>query len=49
MMIRKPKKVCASLNYIEHFFILASAFPGCISIPIFFSLLSIKYELQFLQ
>ena len=40
-MNRKHKKVCATLNYIEHFLILASAVTRCISISIFVSLLSI--------
>ena len=34
-MIRKHKKFCPNLNYIEHFLILASAFTGCISISDF--------------
>ena len=38
---RKHKKVCATLNYIEHFLILASAITGCISISAFASLLGI--------
>ena len=38
-MSRKHKKVCTTLNYIEHFLILASI--GCISISTFASLLSI--------
>ena len=41
LMSRKHKKVCTTLNYIEHFFILASTVTGCISIPAFASLLSI--------
>ena len=40
-MSRKYKKVCASLNYIEHFLILASAVTGCISISAFNSFLGI--------
>ena len=31
LMIRKYKKVCTTLNYIEHFLILASTITGCIS------------------
>ena len=38
---RKHKKVCATLNYIEHFLILASAITGCISISAFASLIGI--------
>ena len=32
LMCNKHKKVCATLNYIEHFLILGSAVAGCISI-----------------
>ena len=41
LMSRKHKKVCTTLNYIEHFLILASAITGCISISVFASLLGI--------
>ena len=37
-MSRKHKKVSATLNYIEHFLILASAITGCILISAFASL-----------
>ena len=37
-MSKRPKKVCITLNYIEHFLILASAVTGCISISAFVSL-----------
>ena len=37
----KHKKVCKTLNYIEHFLILASTITGCISISAFASLLGI--------
>ena len=40
-MSKKHKKVCTTLNYNEHFFILASAVTGCISISAFASLLGI--------
>ena len=40
-MSRKPKKVCATLNYVEHFFILVSKITGCISISAFTSLIGI--------
>ena len=40
-MSKKHKKVCASLNYIEHFLILASTITGCISISDFTSLIGI--------
>ena len=39
LMSRKHKKVCTTLNYIEHFLILASEITGCISISTFASLL----------
>ena len=38
LMSRKHKKVSTTLNYIEHFFILASTITGCISIFDFASL-----------
>ena len=38
LMSRKHKKLCTTLNYIEHFLILASTFTGCISISVFSSL-----------
>ena len=41
MISKKHKKVCTTLNYIEHFLILASAINGCISISSFASLLDI--------
>ena len=41
LMIKKHKKVCAALNYIENFLILASTVTGCISISAFASLLGI--------
>ena len=37
-MSRKHKKVCTTLNYIEHFLIIASAITGCNSISAFASL-----------
>ena len=40
-MSRKHKKVCATLNCIEHFLILASTSTVCISISDRFSLISI--------
>ena len=40
LMRKKHKKVCTTLNYIEHFLILVSAITGCVSIFIFaFSLM----------
>ena len=40
-MSKKDKKVCTTLNYIEHFLILSSEVTGCISISVFTSLLGI--------
>ena len=45
LMSRKHKKVCATLNYIEQFLILASAVTGCISISAFASLLIIPIKI----
>ena len=41
MMIKKHKKVCATLNYFEHSLILASTITGCIPISVFASLTGI--------
>ena len=41
-MSRNHKKVCTTLNYMEHFLILASAITGCISIFTFAYLLGIS-------
>ena len=40
-MSRKHKKVFTTLNYTEHYLILASAITGCISISSFASLVGI--------
>ena len=40
-MSRKHKKVCTTMNYIEHFLILGSTITGYISIFAFVSLLDI--------
>ena len=40
-MSKKHKKVCITLNYIEHILILASAMTGFISISAFVSLIGI--------
>ena len=37
LMSKKHKKVCATLNYIEHFLILASLVTGCVSVSAFTS------------
>ena len=41
-MSRKYKKVCTTLNYAEHFLILAPTITGCISISDFASLIGIQ-------
>ena len=41
LMSKKYKKVCTTLNYIEHFLILASTITGCVSISAFASLVGI--------
>ena len=41
LMSKKYKKICTTLNYIEHFLILASTITGCISISAFSSLIGI--------
>ena len=41
LISRKHKKVCTAVNYIEHFFVLASAITGCMSISVFASSLGI--------
>ena len=43
-MSRKEKKVFTTLNYTQHFLILASTITGCISIYTFTSLLGIPIE-----
>ena len=39
LMNKKHRKVCITLNYIEHFLILAFTITGCISISTFSSLI----------
>ena len=41
LMSKKHKKVCTTLNYIEHFLILALTITGCVSISAFASLIGI--------
>ena len=41
LMSNKHKKVCTTLNYIEHFLILSSTVTGCISLSAFSSLFRI--------
>ena len=43
---RKHKKFCKTLNYIEHFLILASTITGYISISAFASLISIPIGIK---
>ena len=45
LMSRNHKKICTTLDYIEHFLILASAITGCISISAFASLIGIPIEI----
>ena len=44
LMSKRHKKACTTLNYIEHFFVLASTITGCISISVFASLIGIPIE-----
>ena len=46
LMSRKHKKVCTTLNYIEHFLTLAFTVTGCISISAFPSLLGIPIRMM---
>ena len=41
-MNKKHRKVCTTLNYIEHILIMTSTITGCISISTFASLLGIR-------
>ena len=45
-MSKNHKKVCTTLNYIEHFLILASTITGCVLISAFASLLGIPVGLH---
>ena len=40
-MSKERKRVSTTLNYIEHFFILASTITGCVSISVFASRIGI--------
>ena len=44
-MSEKYKRTCKYLNYVEHFFILASAITGCVSIPAFASLVCFPIDI----
>ena len=46
LMSREHKKICTTLNYMEHFLILASPITGCISISAFASLLVIPIGIK---
>ena len=48
-LIKKRKKVCATLNYIEHVLILISTVTECVSISAFASLVGIPVVLWVLQ
>ena len=45
LMSKKQKKVCTTLNYIEHFLILASTITECISSSAFSSLAGIPVRI----
>ena len=45
-MSKKYEKICATLNYIEYFLILASAITKCISLSTFASLIGIPMGLE---
>ena len=45
LMSNKHKKVCTTLNYMEHFLNLASVVTGCISISVFGSSVSIPIRI----
>ena len=45
-MKRKHKKTCTTLNYVEHFLLLASSITGCISISAFASLIGIVIGIE---
>ena len=42
LMSKKNKKVCATLNYIEHFIVLGSTITRCVFVSVFHSLLGIS-------
>ena len=46
LVSREHKKICTTLNYMEHFLILASPITGCISISAFASLLVIPIGIK---
>ena len=48
-MSKKHRMVCTTLNYIEHFLILASTITGCIPIYAFASLFGISIGVRAVQ
>ena len=46
LMSKKHKKICSTLNYIEHFLILSSTITGCVSISAFASFVSIPIGIK---
>ena len=44
-MGKKHKKVCTTLNFIEHLLIVASTLTGCVSISAFASLVGIAVDI----
>ena len=48
-MSKNCKKVCTTLNYVKHLFILASTVTGCVSISAFTSLVGIPIGTTILQ
>ena len=45
MISEKYKKICTTLNYVEHFLILGSTITGCIWISAFTSLVAIPIRI----
>ena len=45
MISKKYKKICTTLNYVEHFLILGSTITGCIWISAFTSLVAIPIRI----
>ena len=46
LVSKKHKKICKTLNYIEHFLILGSTITGCVSISAFASLVDIPIGIK---
>ena len=46
MISKKHKKVCTTLNYIDHFLILAFKIAACVSISAFASLIGIPIKIE---